>query len=120
MKALGMILRQAGRNYRQTWGTQLMTLLTVVLSVLIFSFFFLVYMNMLRASDRLGDDIRLIVYLDSEPVPELRPQIERKIREFSEVEKIVLPNSSATTGTCWPTSAPAFCRLPSRSSPRRP
>lgn len=89
MKALGMILRQAGRNYRQTWGTQLMTLLTVVLSVLIFSFFFLVYMNMLRASDRLGDDIRLIVYLDSEPVPELQPQIGRKIREFSEVEKIV-------------------------------
>ncbi|MEW6595835.1 MAG: ABC transporter permease [Thermodesulfobacteriota bacterium] len=88
MKVLAMILRQTGRNYRQTWGTQLMTLLTVVLSVLIFSFFFLVYMNMLRASDRLGDDIRLIVYLDNEPVPELRPQIERRIREFSAVDKI--------------------------------
>ena len=89
MKQLGTLLRQVARNLGQTWGTQLMTLLTVVLSVLIFSFFFLVYMNMLRASDRLGDDIRLIVYLDSEPVPELRPQIERKIREFSEVDKIV-------------------------------
>ncbi|MEW6501664.1 MAG: cell division protein FtsX [Thermodesulfobacteriota bacterium] len=88
MKQLAMLLRQVGRNYRQTWGTQLMTLLTVVLSVLIFSFFFLVYMNMLRASDRLGDDIRIIVYLDEEPVPELRPQIERKIREFSEVDRI--------------------------------
>lgn len=89
MKQLAMLLRQVGRNYRQTWGTQLMTLLTVVLSVLIFSFFFLVYMNMLRASDRLGDDIRIIVYLDEEPVPELRPQIERKVREFSEVDRIV-------------------------------
>lgn len=88
-KVVAMILRQAGRNYRQTWGTQLMTLMTVVLSVLLFSFFFLVYMNMLRASDRLGNDIRLIVYLNSEPVPELRPQLERKIREFGEVEKIV-------------------------------
>lgn len=89
MKQLAMLLRQVGRNYRQTWGTQIMTLLTVVLSVLIFSFFFLVYMNMLRASDRLGDDIRIIVYLDEEPVPELRPQIERKVREFSEVDRIV-------------------------------
>lgn len=88
MKPLVMILRQAGRNFLQTWGTQFMTLVTVVLSVLIFSFFFLVYMNMIRASERLGDDIRIIVYLDNEPVPELRPQIERKIREFGEVEKI--------------------------------
>ena len=89
MKQLAMILRQVGRNYRHTWGTQLMTLLTVVLSVLIFTFFFLVYMNMLRASERLGDDLRLIVYLDAEPVPELRPQLEKRIRDFNEVEKII-------------------------------
>lgn len=95
MKQLGMILRQAGRNYRQTWGTQFMTLLTVVLSVLLFSFFFLVYMNMLRASERLGEDIRLIVYLEDEVVAELQPQIEKKIRDFSGVEKIVFVGREA-------------------------
>ena len=36
------VTRQAGRNLRQTWPSQLMTLLTVSLSVLIFAFFYLV------------------------------------------------------------------------------
>ena len=89
MQYLAYILRQTARNLRHTWGTQLMTLLTVTLSVLIFAFFFLIYTNMMTASERLGDDVRIIVYLDEEIVPQLRPQIERKIREFSEVEKIV-------------------------------
>ncbi|MGV1099447.1 cell division protein FtsX [Thiovibrio sp. JS02] len=83
------ILSQTGRNLRKTWGTQVMTLLTVTLSVLIFSFFFLVYTNMLKASQRLGDDVRLIVYLDNEIVPQMRSRMEKKIRDFSEVEKVV-------------------------------
>jgi cell division transport system permease protein len=89
MQYLAYILRQTARNLRHTWGTQLMTLLTVTLSVLIFAFFFLIYTNMMTAGERLGDEVRIIVYLDEEIVPQLRPQIERKIREFSEVEKIV-------------------------------
>ena len=44
---------------------------------------------MLQAGARLGDDVRLIVYLEEEVIPEMRPQIEKKIRDFSEVEKIV-------------------------------
>ena len=58
------VFRQVGRNLRQTWPSQLMTLLTVSLSVLIFAFFYLVYTNMLNIGDKLGDDLRLIVYLD--------------------------------------------------------
>ncbi|MDG4477034.1 cell division protein FtsX [Thiovibrio frasassiensis] len=89
MHFLAYILRQTGKNLKLTWGTQVMTLLTVTLSVLIFAFFFLVYTNMLRASARLGDDVRLIVYLDQEINKELRPEIEKKIRTFGPVEKIV-------------------------------
>lgn len=89
MRHLAYILSQTGRNLSKTWGTQIMTLLTVTLSVLIFSFFFLVYLNMLTAGDRLGDDVRLILYLEDEIVPELQPQYEEKIRKFSEVEKVV-------------------------------
>ena len=89
MQFLAYILRQTGKNLRQTWVTQVMTLLTVTLSVLIFAFFFLIYTNMIRASERLGNDVRLIVYLDQEITAQMRPGIEKKIREFGPVEKIV-------------------------------
>ena len=80
---------QAYRNFKQSWGTQLMTLLTVSLSVLIFTFFLLIYANIMQAGDRIGDELRLTIYLDEEVIPEMQPQIEKKIRDFSEVEKIV-------------------------------
>lgn len=89
MHFLAYILRQTGKNLRQTWGTQVMTLLTVTLSVLLFAFFFLIYTNMLRASTRLGNDVRLIVYLDQEVTAPMRPVLEKKIRGFAPVEKIV-------------------------------
>jgi len=82
------VLRQVGRNLRQTWPSQFMTLLTVSLSVLIFAFFFLVYNNMLSVGDKLGDDLRLIVYLEDEPGPEMQAQLRRKILAFDEVEDI--------------------------------
>ena len=82
------VLRQVGRNLRQTWPSQFMTLLTVSLSVLIFAFFYLVYNNMLRVGDKLGDDLRLIVYLEEEPGPEMQTQLRRKILAFDEVEEI--------------------------------
>ena len=65
-----------------------MTLLTVSLSVLIFAFFYLVYNNMLRVGDKLGDDLRLIVYLEEEPGPEMQTQLKRKILAFDDVEDI--------------------------------
>ena len=86
---LASITTQTSRNLKQTWGSQLMTLLTVSLSVLIFSFFFLVYLNLQKAGVQLGAHIRLIVYMEDEVAPPMRPQIERKIRNFSGVEKIV-------------------------------
>ncbi len=82
------VLRQVGRNLRQTWPSQLMTLLTVSLSVLIFAFFYLVYSNMLNFGDKLGDDLSLIVYMEDEPGPELQQQLRRKITTFDEVEEI--------------------------------
>jgi cell division transport system permease protein len=71
-----------------TWGSQLMTLLTVSLSVLIFAFFYLIYANMLNVGDKLGDDLSLIVYLEEEPGPELQQQLRKKITNFDEVEEI--------------------------------
>ena len=82
------VLRQVGRNLRQTWPSQLMTLLTVTLSVLIFAFFYLVYTNMLTIGDKLGDDLSLIVYLEEEPGPEMQEQLRRKITNFDDVEAI--------------------------------
>ena len=82
------VFRQVGRNIRQTWASQLMTLLTVSLSVLIFAFFYLIYANMLTFGGKLGDDLSLIVYLEDDPGPELQQQLKKKITNFDEVEKI--------------------------------
>lgn len=82
------VMRQVGRNLRQTWMSQMMTLLTVSLSVLIFTLFYLIYTNMLTVGDQLGDDLRLIVYLEEEPVPEMQEQLRMKITSFDEVEEI--------------------------------
>jgi cell division transport system permease protein len=82
------IFRQTGRNLRQTWTTQFMTCLTVSLSVLIFSFFYLIYLNMLSAGDKVTDDLRLVVYLDEEPGPEMQKQLRLKISQFDQVQEI--------------------------------
>ena len=88
MKFFRTILVQTKRNLQKTWPTQFMTLLTVSLSVLIFSFFFLIYTNMIKAGERLGDDLRLTIYLEEEPVLEMQEQLVRKITNFSPVEEI--------------------------------
>jgi|GEM_PF-187426 len=88
MGRLLKILAQTGRNFRLTWTTQCLTMAAVGLSVLIFSFFFLIYMNLVRYGERLGDEIRLTVFLNEEVPRELKPRIEEKIREFGPVERI--------------------------------
>ena len=79
MKFINTILVQTNRNLQKTWPTQFMTLLTVTLSVLIFSFFFLIYTNMIKTGEKLGDDLRLTIYLEEEPVLEMQAQLVRKI-----------------------------------------
>ena len=89
MKIIAAAFLQAGRNFRHTWGSQIMTLLTVSLSVLIFSFFFLVYTNMMRAGVQLGGDLRLMIYLEEEPLPEMLTQLNKKISAFGETDQIL-------------------------------
>lgn len=82
-------LKQVGHNLRQNWPTQLMSLLTVTLSVLIFSFFLLIYLNVVNAGARLGDELRLVVYLDKEVEPALKPLISNKITAYAKVERVL-------------------------------
>ncbi|MFH1218132.1 MAG: permease-like cell division protein FtsX [Pseudomonadota bacterium] len=89
MKYPLFILTQTKRNIEQSWGIQSMTLLTVTLSVLIFSFFYLIYSNMLEAGARLGGELRLIVYLESELNPVQQDLFSNKVAGFAKVEKIV-------------------------------
>jgi cell division transport system permease protein len=88
MKFLRTIFVLTGRNLQKTWPSQFMTLLTVSLSVLIFAFFFLIYINMIKAGESLGDDLRLTIYLQEEPVVEMQAELVRKITNFSPVEEI--------------------------------
>ncbi len=93
MNFLLAILTQARRNLLITWRSQFFSLMTIGLSVLIFSFFFLVYTNALDAGKRLGNDLRLIVYLDEEPNSTLQEQYKYKILKFDNVEKIEFVSS---------------------------
>lgn len=88
MNFLFAVLHQTGRNLLLTWRTQILSLMTITLSVLIFSFFYLIYTNALNAGKELGDDLRLIVYLDEEPDLNLQEQYRNKILRFDRVEKI--------------------------------
>jgi cell division transport system permease protein len=88
MRFLTVSLRHACRNMLLTWKSQCMTLFTVSLSVLIFSFFYLIYANAIQLSANLNDDLRLIVYLDEEPSPPMQEQYRSKILKFDQVEKI--------------------------------
>jgi len=88
MRFLAVVLQQTCRNMLFTWKSQIMTLFTVSLSVLIFSFFYLIYANALHVGEELGDDLRLIVYLEDEPAPAMQEQYRMKILKFDQVDRI--------------------------------
>lgn len=88
MRFLAVVLRHTCRNMLLTWKSQCMTLFTVSLSVLIFSFFYLIYSNALHIGEELDDDLRLVVYLDEEPAPPLQEEYRRKILKFDQVDHI--------------------------------
>jgi cell division transport system permease protein len=89
LRCLAAVFNQTRRNFRQTWGTQVMTLLTVILAVLIFSFFFLLYTNMLTASASLDNELSLTVYFNQELEPALQQQYINRINAYQQTEKIV-------------------------------
>ncbi|MEJ2365734.1 MAG: ABC transporter permease [Deltaproteobacteria bacterium] len=89
LRCLAAVINQTRRNLRQTWGTQVMTMLTVILAVLIFSFFFLLYSNMLTASASLDNELSLTVYFNQELEPALQQQYIKRINRYQQTEKIV-------------------------------
>ena len=89
MQYISFAIGQLIRNAKHGWTAQIMTLFTVMLSVLIFSFFFLIYTNMQKASSRLGNELRLIVYLEDEVPVNFRAEFQKKITNFDEVEEII-------------------------------
>ncbi len=86
---LSSIIAQTARNLKHTWGTQLMTLITVSLSVLMFSFFFLIFLNLKQAGGQISKNIRLIIYLNDEIPAAAQPQYIQKIKSFNQVDKII-------------------------------
>lgn len=88
MNFLIAVFRQTFRNLFQTLRSQLLTLLTVTLSVLIFAFFYLVYTNAIQAGQELDDDLRLIIYLEEEPTKAMQEEYRNKIIKFDKVDKI--------------------------------
>jgi len=88
MRFLAVAIRHTCRNMLLTWKSQGMTLFTVSLSVLIFSFFYLMYVNALHVGEQLGDNLRLVVYLDEEPATPLQEEYRDRILKFDQVDRI--------------------------------
>jgi len=93
MRFIFAVLGQTIRNLLRTFSSQVLTLVTITLSVLIFAFFSLIYTNLLNAGKQLGDDLSLIAYLDEEPPPALEEEYKRKILKFDTVDKIEFVSS---------------------------
>lgn len=93
MNFLLAVVNQTLRNLIQTWSSQVLTLLTITLSVLIFAFFYLLYTNVIHAGQKLDDDLRLIVYLDEEPQAAMQEEYREKIDKFDRVERIEFVSS---------------------------
>ena len=66
---------------------------TVLLSVLIFSFFYLTYANAIQVGAGMGNDLRLVVYLNEDPPPALQEEYRHRIEQFDAVDRIEFVSS---------------------------
>ena len=78
-----------------------MTLVTVSLSVLIFALFYLIYMNMLSIGRQLGNDLKLVVYLEDEPGPEMQEQMRKKIFFLHDCRNELAHHRSCQSDKMW-------------------
>ncbi|MFP3984086.1 MAG: cell division protein FtsX [Desulfurivibrionaceae bacterium] len=88
MRYLSFIFSQTSRNILSSWSMQAMTMLTVALSVLIFSFFYFLYNNMIDSGNQVVKDIKIMAYLDDQPSRAMKDELETRIKKFNPVEKI--------------------------------
>ena len=88
MRFFATVLLHTGRSLLLTWKSQLMSFFTVMLSVLIFAFFYLTYANAVHVGTEIGNDLRLVVYLDEDPPQSLQEEYRRRILKFDQVERI--------------------------------
>ena len=93
MRFLATMLLHTGRNLLLTWKSQLMSFFTVLLSVLIFSFFYLTYANAIQVGAGMGNDPRLVVYLNEDPPPALQEEYRHRIEQFDAVDRIEFVSS---------------------------
>ncbi len=85
---MGIFFRRAFSDLKLRLGTQLMTTLVVCLSILIFSFFALLYFNLEHFIERFGSELGIVIFL-KENVPQDRiPSLYAKITRLDGVESV--------------------------------
>jgi len=85
---VGILTRRALADLRQHLGTQFMTTVVVSLSILIFTFFSLMYFNLQRFVERFGTELGLVIFLEETTLQDRIPVLYQDLARLSGVESV--------------------------------
>lgn len=95
---LAILFRRAFSDFRQNFCPQIITTMVVSLSILIFAFFILLYVNLQHFVDRFGAELGLVVFLTEDTPKDRIPSLYQKLTGLSEVEKVTYISSEEAFG----------------------
>jgi cell division transport system permease protein len=95
---LAILCRRAFSDLRQNFCPQIITTMVVSLSILIFAFFILLYVNLQHFVDRFGTELGLVVFLNEDVPKDRIPSLYQKLTGLSEVEKVTYISSEEAFG----------------------
>lgn len=89
MRSFLFCLRTAVRNLKDHWLATWLTIATMAFSFLVCGFFLLVYLNLQSITQRLLEEVRIIVYLDENLLSKEVTLLQEKIRRENGIDQIV-------------------------------
>jgi len=88
MNYLAFLFSHVISNLRSSWAMQLMTMVAVTISVLIFSFFCLISTNIQQIGLTLEEEVKIIAYLNQDQTPVNILRLTNKITKISDASAI--------------------------------
>ncbi len=85
---LGVYLKRALDDFRLRFGTQVMTTMVVCLSILILSFFSMLYINLEHFVERFGSELGIVVFLKKDVPQDQVPKIYERLSRVEGLQSI--------------------------------